>query len=228
MLEDVIGYLNFSSGRSDPKFLAHLSELFQAIGWKPSIEGESAIQGELEVRQETATVKATNAEVVEGTGFWKAGARTVADRSPPCMPRTVATLCQWLRETIDQLEGVGGPFADVNQARQVVGLLEQQLLPAYREFHRDLLYHQCEAFLWSPFFIGRAFEALLAQGAPWDESQRIVDGAIARLNDFVGYRPVAILESGQGAQPYAHEFVQPIPLSHSRGGCGDGALPAAA
>jgi hypothetical protein len=91
-------------------------------------------------------------------------------------------------------------------------LLEKRLLPAYREFHRDLLYHQCEAFLWSPFFIGRAFEALLVQGGPWDECQRIVDGAIARLNDFVGYRPIAILESAQGAQPYAHEFVHPLPL----------------
>jgi hypothetical protein len=175
VLEDVVGYLNFSSGKSDPKFLAHLSQLFLSIDKMSSTA-------------ELATKKS------QGTA------------------NPVVTLCQWLRETTHRLEGAGGPFTNVKQVREMVDLLELQLLPAYLKFHRDLLYHQSESFLWSPFFIGHAFEALLDQGAPWDESQRIVEGAIAKLNDFVGYRPIAVLESGHGSQPYAHEFVQPIPL----------------
>ena len=38
-----------------------------------------------------------------------------------------------------------------------------------------------------------------------------IDRAIARMDDYVGYRPVATLENHDG-QPYRHEFVCPIPL----------------
>ena len=86
------------------------------------------------------------------------------------------------------------------------------MLPAYRQFHRDLLWHQSDAELWRPLFLGRAFEAILAQGGPWDETERIVAGALETLNDYIGYRPVAVLESEQQIEPYAHERVRPIPL----------------
>ena len=33
-----------------------------------------------------------------------------------------------------------------------------------------------------------------------------------RLNDFLGHRPVAVLRTAQKIQPYAHEWVRPIPL----------------
>ncbi len=39
----------------------------------------------------------------------------------------------------------------------------------------------------------------------------IVDGAIRRLNDYIGYRPIAVLE-GRKHEPYLHEWVRPIPL----------------
>src|SRR5262249_20607798 len=35
---------------------------------------------------------------------------------------------------------------------------------------------------------------------------------LAQLNDFVGHRPVAILETRPRGEPYAHERVRPIPL----------------
>src|SRR5207237_6490492 len=58
----------------------------------------------------------------------------------------------------------------------------------------------------------RACEAVLAQRGPWDESDRIVRGALGQLNDFVGYRPVAILEGRSRGEPYDHERVRPVPL----------------
>ena len=88
---------------------------------------------------------------------------------------------------------------------------ERETGSSWVAFHRDLLFHQSENSLFGPFFLGRAAEALLAQGAPWDEAQRITKGAIARLNDYIGHRPVAALES-QRHQPYAHEWVRPLPL----------------
>ena len=76
--------------------------------------------------------------------------------------------------------------------------------------------------LFQPFFIGRACEAVLQQGGPWDESDRIVQGAIAQLNDYLGHRPVAVLRTQQKIQPYAHEWVRPIPLFIRGAGVGIG------
>jgi hypothetical protein len=86
------------------------------------------------------------------------------------------------------------------------------LLPAYRTFHRDLLWHQSDRQLCRPLFVGRAFEAILAQGGPWHETERIVAGALDALNDYLGYRPVAVLESERQMEPYRHERLRPVPL----------------
>ena len=163
-LDEVVGYLNFSSGTSDSGFLRNINELFRSIEGQPQQEASHQILG------------------------------------------------QWLLDATDRLQQNSKAFSDTTQVRAVVRLLNDSLLPNYREFHRDLLFHQPEVDLWRPLFIGRAFDALLAQGGPWDHSERIVQGALGQLNDFVGYRPVATLASGNLSTPYAHEFVRPIPL----------------
>jgi hypothetical protein len=164
LLDEAVGYLNFSAGASDPKFLSNLNGLYRAI------EAQVSPQDVL------------------------------------------PTLARWLNEAVDRLQQDKSAFADSKQARAVIALATEMLPKAYCEFHRDLLHHQHPWELWRPFFIGRACEAILAQGAPWNESERIVDGAIAQLNDYVGYRPTATLESGARSEPYPHEFVRPIPL----------------
>jgi len=164
LLEEVVGYLNFSSGVSDPSFLRNVNQLFLML------ESEHPHEESFPVG------------------------------------------CDWLRQTIDRLHATGGAFADVTQARAVMELLQHRLLPAYRNFHSDLLFHQRAADLLRPFFIGRACEALLLQGAPWDQPDRIIDCALSGLNDYVGYRPVATLSSGDACEPYPCEFLRPIPL----------------
>ncbi|MCA9257903.1 MAG: hypothetical protein KDA61_01830, partial [Planctomycetales bacterium] len=161
-LEEAAGYLNFSSGASDPRFLSNLDR----------------------------------------------AARLLPDVDADLVGRLTASLLA----TLDRLESTQPAFADVSQARSAITLLRDELLPAYREFHRDLLHHQSDEQLWRPFFLGRAWEAILQQGGPWSETPRIVDGVLHRLNDFVGYRPTATLSSGAQSEPYAHEFVRPIPL----------------
>lgn len=165
LLEEAVGYLNFSSGASDPKFLRTINALFEAI--------ES--QGDAE-------------------------------------QRPASILYEWLGRRMCELSKSSSTFDNVSQARAVTSLLHDQLLPAYRAFHRDLLWHQSDRELWRPLFIGRAIEAILSQGAPWTETERIVSHAIETLNDYIGYRPVAVLESDRHMEPYAHERVRPIPL----------------
>lgn len=118
-----------------------------------------------------------------------------------------------LSEALEGLRQQGGAFVEDNQAREVLRLLFDEFLPAYRAFHRDLLFHQSDAELWRPFFLGRAAEVILSQGPPWNETERIVTASLATLNDFIGYRPVAVLESDQKVEPYPHEWVRPIPLT---------------
>jgi len=111
-----------------------------------------------------------------------------------------------------RLEGTSEAFRHVDQAEAVIRLVFDEVLPSYRRHHRDLLFHQTDESLFQPFFIGRVCEAVLSEGGPWDESDRIVPGALKRLNDFIGHRPVAVLETQQKLEPYAHERVRPIPL----------------
>jgi hypothetical protein len=118
-----------------------------------------------------------------------------------------------LRRRLAQLRAErAAAFRDACQAEAVLGLVFDRLLPAYRRRHADLLFHQTDAELFQPFFVARAFEAVLAEGPPWQEEDRIIAGALKRLNDFVGYRPVAVLETRPRTEPYDHERVRPIPL----------------
>jgi hypothetical protein len=122
-------------------------------------------------------------------------------------------LRQELERKLDALSaGESSAFKDIGQARAVLGLVFNGCLPAYRQHHADLLFHQSDTDLFGPFFLARMFEAVLAQGPPWEESDRIVSGALHQLNDFVGYRPVALLETRPKGEPYAHERVRPAPL----------------
>ena len=164
LLDEAVGYLNFSSGATDPKFLRGLNVLFEHIEQ-----------------------------------------RLTAEQQP------VAVWCGWIEQRMAALSASAAAFGDVRQAHAVVTLLRDHLLPAYRAFHRDLLWHQSDRELWRPLFIGRCCEVILSQGPPWNETKRIVERAIDTLNDYLGYRPVAVLESDRHMEPYAHERVRPIP-----------------
>ncbi len=162
--ELVLGYLNFSSGASDPAFLRGLNQLFGAIEEASGDEPAWRLLGRL------------------------------------------------LREHLGSVRGSTEAFAQVDQAEAVLHLLFEEVLPAYRQFHRDLLYHLRDEDLFRPFLIGRMCEALLRQGGPWAPTDRIVQATIRTANDYIGYRPVAVLETDQKIQPYQHEWVRPIPL----------------
>lgn len=165
LAQEILGYLNFSSGTSDPKFLRNLNTLFRLV------EADEALGTHPLARLETI-----------------------------------------LTGRLDELAAQAAAFADHQQAREVLRLALHEFPPRYRSYHQDLLYHQRDADIWCPLMVGRVFEAILAQGGPWDETQRIVDGAIDALNDYIGHRPVAVLRTVQRIEPYDHEWIRPVPL----------------
>src|SRR5436190_4833683 len=159
LARELLGHLNFSSGKEDAAFLAALNRTTEFLD-----------------------------------------------------PFSAAGLRDWLLPLMESLSPENPAFADIHQARAVLTLTVDHLLPAYREFHADLLFHLEPADFEQPFLLGRMFEAVLSEGGPWDETERIVNGAIRRLNDYVGYRPIAVLENGRKMELYPHERFRPTPL----------------
>lgn len=122
-------------------------------------------------------------------------------------------LYELLSAELETLQASGsGAFRDVRQAKAVLELAFTKVLPAYREHHADLLFHLSDRDLFQPFFLVRVLEAVLLQGPPWTDERRIVTDTLRQLNDYVGHRPIAILETRPKGEPYDHERVRPIPL----------------
>jgi hypothetical protein len=136
---------------------------------------------------------------------------SAADDSPAGQPAW-RTLREQLNAELAEVSGRVAGFETTEQAAESIRLVFDAVLPEYKKFHRDLLAHQDEEALYRPFFIAKACQATLAQEGPWSETSRIARGAVARLNDFIGHRPVAVLRTAQKIEPYRHEWVCPIPL----------------
>ncbi|MEO2011711.1 MAG: hypothetical protein ABGX22_23770 [Pirellulaceae bacterium] len=116
-----------------------------------------------------------------------------------------------LRSRLAELHGATAVFSEVEQAQDVLETVWRGVLPAYLEHHRDQYFHLGPDQIFRPFFLTRVIEMVLTlrnEGHPQD---RVVSSAISRLNDFIGYRPVATLES-QKIEPYGNEWLRPIPI----------------
>lgn len=103
-------------------------------------------------------------------------------------------------------------FADNTQVTAVVRLVFSELFPAYISHHSDLFFHLPPTEFQQPFVLARFFEAVLRQGAPWTDNDRVVRQSLLQLNDYIGHRPIAMLENGRQMEPYPHERFRPIPL----------------
>src|SRR5688572_19055001 len=107
----LLGYLNFSDGRPDPRFQKGLAD-----GYALLLEHND--------------------------------------------PAPWLTLLDWLGKQLTDLAASGASaFRDTTQAAGV--LAATAALPAaYREHHADLLAHQPDVELFTPFFLARGFEAV--------------------------------------------------------------------
>lgn len=159
-LQEILGYLNFSSGKPDAGFQKNLNR------WHERLSARSP---------------------------WAEFRRLLLDE-------------------LDRLHETSPAFANSDQAAHVIPLVFDEVWPAYRRHHADLLFHLNDTDFEQPFLLARLFETVLAQGGPWTEGDRLVGCSLDRLNDFIGHRPVAILENEQKMEPYNHERFRPIPL----------------
>jgi len=162
----ILGYLNFSDGRSDPRWQKQLSDAYAFL--------------------------ADN-----------------GDKQP------WTSLLDWLEQKLEELKAEGSvAFKNDKQARKILELMPL-FLENYRAYHSDLLGHLPDSELFLPFFLARAFETLLSlaleKGFP-RQPEAFLKNAILQFNDFVGYRPVALLETRPSGEPYPHEKFRCVPL----------------
>ena len=129
-LKEVVGYLNFSSGTRNPKFFRSLNELFQ---WLDTLGGDQPPGKTSSKSQEGQKTSPSSAE-----------------RNP-----TWRHLGEWLQKMIPLVAKRWEAFEDISQAAAAAHLVFEEVLPAYRRWHEDLLFHQSDEVLFQPFFIAR-------------------------------------------------------------------------
>jgi hypothetical protein len=192
----ILGYLNFSEGKPDSRFQKQLNEAYAMLAQSAARQRSEPSIAKPPTTEPRTIVSGSEQPltIVRGSdGVWQA-------------------LHEILSRKVEQLKKEGGGFQDARQAEAALALIFDHLMPAYRRHHQDLLAHLSDTELFQPFLIARMAEAVLAQGAPWQETERIIAGALNQLNDYVGYRPIAILETRPKGEPYNHERGRPIPL----------------
>ena len=164
VLDQILGYLNYSSGTHDPKLFANLNVVFQS----------------LDARKDDKSLL-----------------RRVRDT---------------LLDRLDTLSIEEPSFIECSQAKETLAFTFDNILDDYRAFHSDILFHQKNDAIFNSFFIARVFEIVLGErDSEIDKESRDTKKIIARLNDYVGHRPIAILETRK-AEPHVHEWVRPVPL----------------
>ena len=135
-----------------------------------------------------------------------------------CFDRLRATLAK----SLDSLAPSTPALAAHHQADLVLEAVFGHLLPLYQSYHADLLFHLEPADWEHPFLLVRMIEAVLEQVSASDEPAFLAEAALETLNDFIGYRPVAVLENDQFCDPYPHERYRPIPIYLAGAGASTG------
>lgn len=158
---DLLGYLNFSSGSLDERFVAAWNGLYKAL----------AERGSTEIWQDAF---------------------------------------QLLRDELPNLEKTKDAFRDSRQARRILSTVEE-VLTAYREFHEETLFHQKNSFLFNPFFLARICRLTVARDVFGDE-KTLVSDVVRQANDFLGYRPIPVLEGEEKHEPAPQEWIALLPL----------------
>jgi len=161
-LQGLLGYLNFSTGRPDPRIQAQFFAAWATVAGWPS-------------------------------------------------PRLA--MVDKLSKGLAELHAKGqAGFTDVQQAEAVIDIALRHVPSAYRRHHEDLLNHQNDLDIFQAGFLIRCVETVLSHQGPWEEVDRIVAGSLKQLNDYVGHRPIAVLETRPRGEPYDHEKLRPVPI----------------
>ena len=214
--DKILGYLNFSSGSHDANFFRQLDHLFEHFSDPRGLLEELICSRDHNVgRSNKRSNEDTSIdELLDKNDPFEASVAASGEERPAW--KRVAEL---LQSRLAWLEQNNETFRDPQQAKTALSFAFETFLPAWLDFHRDLLFHQQTEFLFNSFFVGRVFETTLSL-IELPEQQRLAK-SLQRFNDHLGHRPIATLESQQ-IEAYANEWIRPIPVYVEGVGCAVG------
>ncbi|MDD3587889.1 MAG: hypothetical protein PHQ75_11975, partial [Thermoguttaceae bacterium] len=117
-----------------------------------------------------------------------------------------------LLSELDTLAQTDEVFRSSERAKFVLVCLQEHVIPEYRKFHADLLYHQVDDLLFNSFFLAKTCERILSLESRWQDIDFVTSQVVRLLNDYIGYRPIPILEGDEKHEANPHEWVAPIIL----------------
>ncbi|MCF0233765.1 MAG: hypothetical protein HUK22_02150, partial [Thermoguttaceae bacterium] len=128
-----------------------------------------------------------------------------------------------LRGELAELEKTQDVFRDSRQARIILDCVAK-VLPAYRAYHVDALFHQSDSYLFNSFFMARLCRLTAERLAvePNASVDYIVGAVVRAASDFLGYRPIPVLEGREKHEPHSHEWTGVLPLYLRGVGCAAG------
>ncbi len=115
-----------------------------------------------------------------------------------------------LNSELSRLEQLGGAFSNSAQARKALNVLAKTLTE-YRKFHEDTLFSLDNEYLFNALFMARTCRIVIVN-SPVNASETTILEIIKQLNDYLGYRPIPILEGGEKHEPNDREWIAPMPL----------------
>lgn len=125
-----------------------------------------------------------------------------------------------LRSELLRLEKLDRAFSDSTQAKSALSVVEKALTE-YLKFHEDTLFSLEDSYLFNSLFMARVCRVVVAND-PVNASEATIRRIIEQLSDFLGYRPIPILEGGEKHEPNLHEWIAPLPLYYEGVGCAFG------
>ncbi len=210
-LDSVLGYLNFSTGSHDSRFFQNLNGIFCQFCKPDDLLSEMLLSNQHSVARSNkrANAETTIDELLDRNDPFEVGQFSWEFLESSCKQETWAKAYRMLSDRLNCLSENNDTYRDSSQAYKVLTFVFQGLLPAYLKFHRDQLFHQHTEFMFNGFFIARACETSL-KNLDLVHADKVSE-VLQQLNDHLGHRPVATLES-QKIEPYPFEWIRPIPV----------------
>jgi hypothetical protein len=206
-LHQVVSYLNFSSGTSNPTTLAAWNRIYaDATDGKP-LAGPPAW---LFIRQWLEETADELSEASQRPGHYDQAFRLIrlifSEALPAYLDRHKDLLFHQPPEQI-----FNGFF---------LGRFAERMLQALAD-HPQIAVAQTRGDATGRDASGDPETDGVAAAAQDELDQRLIVDAMTRLDDYVGYRPIALLDKAPGA-PYPGEWVRPVPLYIAGAGTTDG------
>ena len=125
-----------------------------------------------------------------------------------------------LRSELTFLERENSAFQN---SKRCVKLLDVMVgtLEEYRLFHVDTLFNIKNALIYNSFFMAK-LSCIVAKIDDDNYGELDAKTVVERLNDYIGYRPIPVLEGEEKHEPNLHEWIAPVPLYYEGAGVAQG------